>query len=114
MADRTLFRLRDIIDAVDQIEKILDDKSFVDVVSDRLLRAGFERFLEIISEASRHIPSELKDAAPGIPWPDVAAIGNHLRHAYHRVDFEILWRIYEDGELYELRDAAMKFLEAHR
>jgi uncharacterized protein with HEPN domain len=114
MSDRTVFRLRDITDAVDQIEKILDDKTFTEVVSDRLLCAGFERFLEIISEASRHIPTELKDAAPEIPWPDVAAIGNHLRHAYHRVDFQILWRIYEDGELYALRAAAKKLLETHR
>ena len=111
MTDRTVFRLRDIVDAIDQIEKILDDKSFAEVFSDRLLRAGFERFLEIMSEASRHIPAQMKADAPEIPWSDVAAIGNHLRHAYHRVDFEILWRIYEDGELYELRAAAKRFLE---
>ena len=111
MADRTIFRLRDSVDAVDQIEKILNEKTFADVFSDRLLRAGFERFLEIVSEASRHIPPSLKDNAPEIPWSDIAAIGNHLRHAYHRVDFEILWRICEDGELDELRAAAKSFLE---
>jgi uncharacterized protein with HEPN domain len=113
MTDRTIFRLRDIVDAIDQIEKILDDKTFADVFSDRLLRAGYERFLEIISEASRHIPPEMKDGAPEIPWSDIAAIGNHLRHAYHRVDFEILWRIYDDGELHELRAAAKRFLQTH-
>ena len=111
MADRTRFRLRDIIDAIDQIENILGEKTFADVLSDRLLRAGFERFLEIISEASRHIPPAMKDSAPEIPWPDIAAIGNHLRHAYHRVDFEILWRIYEDGQLHDLRAAAEEFLK---
>jgi uncharacterized protein with HEPN domain len=111
MTDRTVFRLRDIVDAVDQIEIILDDKTFVDVFSDRLLRAGFERFLEIISEASRHVPLELKAKAVQIPWPEVAAVGNLLRHAYHKVDLEILWRIYENGELFELRDAIKNFLE---
>ncbi len=112
MADRTVFRLRDIVDAVDQIESLLDDMTFAQVYSDRVLRAAFERFLEILSEASRHIPTELKSDAPEIPWSDIAAIGNHLRHAYHRVDFEILWRIYEDGELVALRAAASKFLAA--
>ncbi len=111
MVDRTLFRLRDVVDAIDQIENLVEDKSFSQVFSDRILRAAFERFLEILSEASRHIPSELKEEAPQIPWIDIAAIGNHLRHAYHRVDFEILWRIYEDGELNELRAAVHIFLE---
>ena len=110
MADRVVFRLRDIIDAVDQIDKLLVEKSFADVFSDRICRAAFERFLEILSEASRHVPTELKDSAPEIPWVNIANIGNHLRHAYHRVDFELLWRIYEDGDLVELRAATEHFL----
>lgn len=112
MADRTVFRLRDIIDAIDQIEHLLDGKTFPDVFTDRVQRAAFERFLEILSEASRHIPDALKEEAPEIPWAEIAAIGNHLRHAYHRVDFEILWRIYEDGELIALRAATVRFLVA--
>lgn len=110
MVDRVIFRLRDIIDSIDQIDGLLGKKSFSDVYADRICRAAFERFLEILSEASRHIPSEMKDDAPEIPWVDIANIGNHLRHAYHRVDFELLWRIYEDGELAELKAATEQFL----
>lgn len=110
MASRAIFRLRDIVDAINQIEKILEKKTFADVNSDRLLRAGFERFLEIVSEASRHVPTEMKQLAPDIPWSDIAAIGNHLRHAYHQVDLEILWRIHEDGDLADLRDVVTSFL----
>jgi uncharacterized protein with HEPN domain len=40
--------------------------------------------LEIISEASRHIPDDLKELAPDIPWRQIAAIGNLLRHEYQR------------------------------
>lgn len=112
MGYRMIFRLRDVVDAITQIENLVEDKTFSQVFADRILRAAFERFLEILSEASRHIPTELKEEAPQIAWPEIAAIGNHLRHAYHRVDFEILWRIYEDGELIELRTAVEKFLEA--
>jgi uncharacterized protein with HEPN domain len=108
--DRTIYRLRDIVDAIEQIEALLTGRGLSDVASDRVVRAALERFLEILSEASRHIPQEMKDTAPEIPWADVAAIGNHLRHAYHRVDFEILWRIHEDGELRALRAATLRFL----
>jgi uncharacterized protein with HEPN domain len=108
--DRTVFRLRDIVDAIEQIEFLLGGRSLEDVASDRVARAAFERFLEILSEASRHIPQDMKESAPEIPWQDVAAIGNHLRHAYHRVDFEILWRIHDDGDLRALHVATLGFL----
>lgn len=110
MVDRTIFRLNDIVDAIDQIDLLLADKSFRDVIGDRILRAAFERFLEILSEASRHVPEDLKASAPDMQWSRIAAIGNHLRHAYHRVDAEILWRLYEEGELAKLRDVIAGFL----
>jgi uncharacterized protein with HEPN domain len=107
MADRTAYRLGDIIEAVDAIHSLLDGRTFEEMVGDRVTKAAFERFLEILSEASRHIPEELKTKAPGVPWRRVGDIGNHLRHAYHRVDAGILWEIYEGGDLASLREAAV-------
>lgn len=110
MTDRTVYRLQDIIDAIDNIQRLLDSKTFEDALTDPFLRAAFERFLEIISEASRHIPAEMKARSPEMQWRRIGDIGNHLRHAYHRVDAEILWRLYEDGELGKLRDVAESFV----
>ena len=72
------------------------------------MKAAFERFLEILSEAARHIPDELKITEPDVEWRQVADIGNHLRHAYHRVDAEILWLTYENGKLAELKNAVKR------
>jgi uncharacterized protein with HEPN domain len=108
--DRTIYRLHDIIDAIDQIDRLLKDKTFKDAQTDRVLRAAFERFLEILSEASRHIPPELKELAPDMPWRRIGDIGNHLRHAYQRVDAEILWNLYADGSLAKLRNVTAEFL----
>jgi uncharacterized protein with HEPN domain len=105
MKDRTRFRMLDVIDAIDQIHSLLADKTFEDLIKDRVLKAAFERFIEILSEASRHIPDSLKGIATDVEWPKVAAIGNHLRHAYDRVDAEVLWNIYATGELAVLREA---------
>jgi uncharacterized protein with HEPN domain len=88
MDGRTKHRLNDMIDAIDQIQLLLEGKTYGDVVKDRVLRAAFERFLEIPSEASRHIPAALKSREPETAWARIAATGNHLRHAYHRVDAE--------------------------
>jgi uncharacterized protein with HEPN domain len=110
MKDRTRFRMLDVIDAVDQIHSLLAEKTFDDLIRDRVLKAAFERFVEILSEASRHIPDSLKAEATDVEWPKVAAIGNHLRHAYHRIDTEVLWNIYATGELAVLREAVTGFL----
>jgi uncharacterized protein with HEPN domain len=105
MRDRILSRLDDILDAIDQIELILKGRTFDDILADRATRAAFERFIEIISEASRHIPNDLKQSSPETPWRRIADIGNHLRHAYSHVDAGILWDIYDKGDLARLRAA---------
>ncbi len=109
--NRVLRRLRDIADAIAQIEVMLDGKTYDDFRSDRILRAAYERFIEIISEASRHIPAELQAKAPEVPWARVRAIGNPLRHAYHEIDGETLWNIYSSGELAILGKAFRQLIE---
>lgn len=110
MADRTLYRLRDIVESIDRINALLARSDFDDLFDDHVRRAAFERFLEILSEASRHIPEEMKAMEPSVPWRRVADIGNHLRHAYHKVDFEVLWNTWKTGELADLRDAVGRML----
>jgi uncharacterized protein with HEPN domain len=68
---------------------------------DRFLQLGIERCLEIISEAARHIPVELKDQHPTIPWRRISDIGNRIRRSYHAIDSEIIWVIAREvlGEL---------------
>ncbi|MBK8458691.1 MAG: hypothetical protein IPL47_17460 [Phyllobacteriaceae bacterium] len=51
MVDRAHFRLRDIIDAIDQIDLLLAGATFGDLLANRMQRAAFERFLEVLSEA---------------------------------------------------------------
>ncbi|WP_164738376.1 DUF86 domain-containing protein [Aquabacter cavernae] len=81
--------------AIGDIRALLEDALPERLDAHRPTRAAFERFLEIVSEASRGIPEDWKlSVAPDVPWRRVADLGNHIRHAYHRVDTEILWNIY--------------------
>lgn len=107
---RTIFRLQDIALAISRINDLLSDTDFATLQGDPVKRAAFERFLEILSEASRYIDDDLRSTEPSVPWRNIADIGNHLRHAYHRVDFEILWSIWDNGELGALHDAVMRMI----
>ena len=53
------------------------------------LRA-IERGFEIISEASRRLPAEMKAAEPKIPWARIAGMGNVLRHDYDAIEGSLL------------------------
>ena len=86
-------RLAHILEAIELIEHAISDIDEAGFAADRLLRLGVERCLEIISEASRHIPDNAKSRHPQIPWRRVADIGNRLRHAYHDTDSALLWQI---------------------
>lgn len=88
-------RLRHIRESIVSIHRLLDGNS-IDVLNDDIARAAFERFLEIVSEATRRIDEEVKEQRKEIPWRRIEDLGNVLRHAYHRVDTEILWSIYTD------------------
>jgi uncharacterized protein with HEPN domain len=96
MTDRAYWRLTDMKNAITQIRKLLDGKTSDDVATDIATRAAFERFLEIVSEASRHVPDEWKNEYPYIEWRQISDLGNFIRHVYHRIDLDILWTIYTD------------------
>lgn len=91
---------------------MLSGKSFEDVERDDDTRAAFERYLEILCEAVRHLPGEWKSEHPQIPWQNIAGLGNVLRHAYDRVDLPTLWAIYE-RDLDPLERAIDAMLAAH-
>jgi uncharacterized protein with HEPN domain len=86
-------RVRHILEAINDIEAALVGIGSDQLAANRMLRAGIERKLEVISEASRHIPEEVKASEPDIPWQRMADFGNRVRHAYHDVDIDVVWKI---------------------
>ena len=84
-------RLLDIIEASERIRARLHDVPLETFEADWLNQWVVERGIEIISEASRHLPADMKMRHGEIPWPKVAGIGNILRHNYEHVSASILW-----------------------
>ncbi|BDA83814.1 hypothetical protein Sa4125_13560 [Aureimonas sp. SA4125] len=89
--------LADILDAIDGIQQVTAGKSFAEFGSSWLLRLATQRALEIISEATRHIPDELLAPHADIPWKRIRGIGNVLRHEHHRVADDAVWVVVTDN-----------------
>jgi uncharacterized protein with HEPN domain len=84
-------RLVHILEAINNIQKVLAERTAEDFSNDLLARLAVERSFEIISEASRRIPDDIKAQQQTINWRSLADLGNVLRHAYHRIDTRTLW-----------------------
>jgi uncharacterized protein with HEPN domain len=102
MVPTLLARIEDMLEAIAEITRATAGKSFEAFQRNWVLRKAAERGIEIIAEASRHLPDDLKSRHPYGRWRDVAGIGNVLRHEYHRVEDRIIWTVIRE-ELPRLR-----------
>lgn len=98
--------LGDMLDAINGIERATAGKTLEDYQSDWLLKHAVQRAIEIISEASRALPEDVKEIRPEVPWPQVRTIGNVLRHEYHGLSDRIIWGVVID-ELPALKTALL-------
>lgn len=107
-------RIGHIKDAIAQIRSLTASATADDIHRDPVRRAALERFLEIVSEASRHIPDRLKDSHGEVPWRRIADLGNQLRHGYDGVDLDVLLTIarLQIGPLEKAVDAMLAGIEA--
>jgi uncharacterized protein with HEPN domain len=85
-------RLGDIVENIDAIEMFTAGMELDAFATDRKTVYAVVRALEIVSEASRRLPAELKDRHPEVDWIAVAAAGNVYRHEYEGVDEKLIWR----------------------
>ena len=88
-------RLRDILEAIAEIDTLLKGVDLERFSVDKACRMATERYLEIVCEAARNIPNEVKQDAPNIDWRRMNDFANLLRHAYHATKVDIVWDIIE-------------------
>jgi uncharacterized protein with HEPN domain len=61
-----------------------------DLVTDAVLRN-----IEIIGEATKNLPDDVRAEMPGIEWKKIAGMRDWLSHVYYRVDPDIVWDVVE-------------------
>ena len=86
--------LQHIQDAIARIEAytVAGRRAFL---SDTMVQDAVIRNLEVIGEAVRNLPLELRRQHPTIPWRSITALRNVLIHEYFGVDIDIVWRVVE-------------------
>lgn len=89
-------RLQDIVDAIAEIHSFVGSLEFDQFRSDAKTLRAVGADLMIIGEAANHIPGEIEEANPDIPWHLMRALRNRLVHAYFDIDARIVWDIIQN------------------
>jgi len=83
--------LDDITESIRKIENYTRGKSWSDFTNDTKLQDAVLRRLEIIGEAAKHIPDEIKEKYPKVEWKKIAGARNIFAHEYFGVRLERIW-----------------------
>lgn len=83
--------LLDILENIARAGSFVKGIDFETFTENALYSYATIRALEIISEASRKLPADLKARHPEIPWKQVAGSGNIYRHSYEDVLERVVW-----------------------
>ena len=83
--------LKDILDAMNKVQSFVRNMDYEAFKNDDKTAYAVIRALEVIGEATKHVPDNVRQKYPGVPWQDMAGMRDVLIHSYFGVDIETVW-----------------------
>jgi uncharacterized protein with HEPN domain len=83
--------LNDILESALEVEVFIADMSYDDFFHDKKTINAVIRSLEVMGEAAKRVPEEIRAKYPEIPWKRMAGMRDKLIHEYAGVDMETVW-----------------------
>ncbi len=84
--------IQDILTSVELINSFIKGLSLNDFKEDVKTSSAVIRQLEVMGEAAKNIPENIKEKYTDIPWKKICGMRDKLIHEYFGVDYEIVWK----------------------
>ena len=82
-----------ILESIELIENYTANKTISDFIESVQLQDSIIRRIEIIGEAVKNLPAEVKSNYPDVPWKNIAGMRDVLIHKYFGIDLELTWQV---------------------
>jgi uncharacterized protein with HEPN domain len=88
--------LEDIKESIAKIQRYVQGQTHADFVNDDKTVDSVVRNLEVIGEAARSMPEDVKESHPEVPWDEIIGMRNKIAHEYFGIDHQIIWKTIQD------------------
>jgi len=85
--------IADVLNSILEVEDFAHGMSYATFICDRKTINAVIRSLEVMGEAAKRIPEEIRRKYPDIPWKRMAGMRDKLIHEYAGVDLETVWNV---------------------
>ena len=89
--------LPDILEAIEDIESFTKNVSLEEFSSNKEKILAVIKSIEIIGEAVKLIPQEIRDKNPQVPWKAIAGMRDMLVHEYWGIDINVVWETVQES-----------------
>ena len=102
--------LNDIYDSINKGITFIGEMTFEEFSKDEKTQFALIRVIEVIGEASKKIPTEIKDQSKEIPWREIGGMRDLLIHDYFGINIQVVWETAKK-DLPELKEKIQKLIQ---
>jgi uncharacterized protein with HEPN domain len=105
-ADLTLRQIVEVCDKAVEFRNSMTSEEFRDDWRKQMLG---ERLVEVLGEAVKRLPDDLRNRHPQLPWEKIAGTRDYIAHGYDSVDYDVIWGVLAD-EIVKLKASVLAIL----
>jgi uncharacterized protein with HEPN domain len=96
MSRNLLIYVSDILENMQDAEEFIQGMSYEQFVADKKTANAVLRSIEVIGEATKNVPDNVRAQYPQIPWKEMAGMRDKVIHSYFDVDKEMVWLVVKE------------------